>query len=169
VTNILASHLHATRYAPVGRARWRRDSSARAAAATGHFVESWVSTMKELRENQRKKLSDSPDRADAPNVAEAVEAVFGCKWSIRILELIRTGVCRPGEIERSLTGLTTKVQHHYLRRMVSLGILRREVFAEVPPRVEYHLTSMGERFVPLLHQIAEFQRRLEQEAGASQR
>jgi DNA-binding HxlR family transcriptional regulator len=113
--------------------------------------------------------NSSPERADAPNVAEAVEAVFGCKWSIRILELIRTGVCRPGEIERSLTGLTTKVQHHYLRRMVSLGILRREVFAEVPPRVEYHLTSMGERFVPLLHQIAEFQRRLEQEAGASQR
>jgi len=37
-----------------------------------------------------------------PDVAECVEAVFGCKWSIRILTLIRRGVCRPGEIERSL-------------------------------------------------------------------
>ena len=62
---------------------------------------------------------------------------------------------------RSLEGLTTKVQHHYLRRMVSLGILSREVFAEVPPRVEYRLTAFGERFVPLLNQIRQFQAELE--------
>jgi DNA-binding HxlR family transcriptional regulator len=83
------------------------------------------------------------DARDAPDVAECVEAVFGCKWSIRILALIRGGICRPGEIERSVDGLTTKVQHHYLRRMVSLGILHREVFPEVPPRVEYRLTPFG--------------------------
>jgi DNA-binding HxlR family transcriptional regulator len=102
---------------------------------------------------------------DVPDVAECVEAVFGCKWSIRILTLIRRGVCRPGEIERSLAGLTTKVQHHYFRRMVSLGILRREVYAEVPPRVEYKLTSFGERFVPLLEQIQRFQNELTNEVG----
>jgi DNA-binding HxlR family transcriptional regulator len=100
------------------------------------------------------------DVSDVPDVAECVEAVFGCKWSIRILTLIRRGICRPGEIERSLAGLTTKVQHHYLRRMVSLGILRREVFAEVPPRVEYRLTDFGERFIPLLEQIEQLQREL---------
>ena len=103
--------------------------------------------MKESPEKTGKISSVSSDAAleapAAPNVAEAVEAVFGCKWSIRILTLIRSGVCRPGEIERSLAGLTTKVQHHYFRRMVSLGILRREVFAEVPPRVEYRLTPLG--------------------------
>ena len=102
---------------------------------------------------------------EMPNVAECVEAVFGCKWSIRILELIRSGITRPGEIERSLTGLTTKVQHHYFRRMVSLGILRRDVFAEVPPRVEYHLTPFGERFVPLLNQISRLQTELERDLG----
>jgi hypothetical protein len=37
--------------------------------------------------------------AATPDVAEVVEAVFGCKWSLRILGLIRKGVCRPGEIE----------------------------------------------------------------------
>jgi DNA-binding HxlR family transcriptional regulator len=111
--------------------------------------------VKELGGSRKKS-----DASDVPDVAECVEAVFGCKWSIRILALIRQGICRPGEIERSLTGLTTKVQHHYLRRMVSLGILCREVFAEVPPRVEYRLTSFGERFVPLLEQIEQFQRDL---------
>jgi DNA-binding HxlR family transcriptional regulator len=96
----------------------------------------------------------------APDVAECVEAVFGCKWSLRILALIQRGVCRPGEIERALEGLTTKVQHHYLRRMTSLGILRRDVFAEVPPRVEYRLTPFGEKFVPLLQEIERLQREL---------
>jgi len=127
--------------------------------------------VKQLATGARKKFSISPteipDGADdagrvgVPNVAECVEAVFGCKWSIRILELIRSGVRRPGEIERSLAGLTTKVQHHYFRRMLSLGIIRREVFAEVPPRVEYRLTPFGEQFVPLLQQIARLQADLE--------
>jgi DNA-binding HxlR family transcriptional regulator len=106
-----------------------------------------------------------PGAGDVPDVAACVEAVFGCKWSIRILTLIRRGTCRPGEIERSLAGLTTKVQHHYLRRMVSLGILRREVYAEVPPRVEYRLTAFGERFVPLLEQIERLQNDLASPAG----
>ena len=118
--------------------------------------------MKQSHKSAAKNSADSStDGSDIPNVGECVEAVFGCKWSIRILELIRSGVCRPGEIERSLVGLTTKVQHHYFRRMVSLGIIRRDVFAEVPPRVEYHLTSFGERFVPLLEQIAQLQKELE--------
>src|SRR5690349_13495064 len=127
--------------------------------------------MKQLLKNAAKISSNSTDdgQPNVPNVAECVEAVFGCKWSIRILELIRSGVRRPGEIERSLTGLTTKVQHHYFRRMVSLGIIRRDVFAEVPPRVEYHLTPFGERFVPLLNQISKFQKELEQQRAQQER
>ncbi len=101
-----------------------------------------------------------PGGSGVSDIAECVEAVFGCKWSIKILAMIRRGVRRPGEIERSLAGLTTKVQHHYFRRMVSLGILNREVYAEVPPRVEYLLTPFGERFVPLLEQIERLQSEL---------
>jgi DNA-binding HxlR family transcriptional regulator len=128
----------------------------RSSQASGHFVERRVTFVKESAAREAKKM----EMSDAPDVAECVEAVFGCKWSIRILTLIRRGVCRPGEIERSLAGLTTKVQHHYFRRMVSLGILRREVYAEVPPRVEYRLTPFGEQFVPLLEQIERLQKDL---------
>jgi len=94
------------------------------------------------------------------DVAATVEAVFGCKWSLRILELIRQGVCRPGAIERALEGLTPRVQTYYFRRMVQLGILDRLVYPEIPPRVEYHLTEFGRHFLPILDSIAELQRNL---------
>src|SRR5215208_1519345 len=110
--------------------------------------------MKEM-ENSRQKNSTDP-----PDVAATVEAVFGCKWSLRILALIRHGVCRPGAIERALEGLTPKVQQYYFRRMVSLGILDRVVYPEIPPRVEYRLTDFGERFLPILDAIEELQRDL---------
>src|SRR5262245_34876741 len=98
--------------------------------------------------------------AASHDVAATVEAVFGCKWSLRILELIRQGVNRPGAIERALEGLTPKVQTYYFRRMVALGILERMVYPEIPPRVEYHLTDFGLRFMPILDSIAELQRDL---------
>jgi len=110
--------------------------------------------MKEMENFPKKSSTDELD------VAATVEAVFGCKWSLRILELIRQGVCRPGAIERALAGLTPKVQTYYFRRMVALGILERVVYPEIPPRVEYHLTDFGQRFMPILDSIAEIQRDL---------
>jgi DNA-binding HxlR family transcriptional regulator len=107
-----------------------------------------------------KEMQSVPDEkvlVKTPDVA----AVFGCKWSLRILGLIRKGVCRPGAIERELTGLTTKVQNYYFRRMVTLGILERIVYPEVPPHVEYQLTDFGQRFMPILDSIEDLQRELE--------
>jgi len=104
-----------------------------------------------------KKIS-SPE---CNNVAAAVEAVFGCKWSLRILELIRNGINRPGAIEHELPGLSQKVQSYYFRRMITLGILERVVFPEVPPHVEYKLTNFGEQFVPILDAIQKLQQELD--------
>jgi DNA-binding HxlR family transcriptional regulator len=111
--------------------------------------------VKEMQSSQEKQSSSIPD------VGEVVEAVFGCKWSLRILGLIRAGVCRPGAIERELTGLTPKVQNYYFRRMVSLGILERIVYPAVPPHVEYQLTAFGQRFMPILDELETLQHELE--------
>jgi DNA-binding HxlR family transcriptional regulator len=112
--------------------------------------------MKEMPSLRDQKVSAKP-----PEVAEVIEAVFGCKWSLRILGLIRQGICRPGAIERKLEGLTPKVQNYYFRRMTELGILRRVVYPAVPPHVEYHLTDFGLRFVPILDSIEALQQELE--------
>lgn len=112
--------------------------------------------MKEMQSSQDKKVL-----AKTPDVAEVVEAVFGCKWSLRILGLIRKGICRPGAIERELEGLTTKVQNYYFRRMVALDILERIVYPAVPPHVEYRLTDFGLRFMPILDSIEKLQKELE--------
>jgi DNA-binding HxlR family transcriptional regulator len=117
-----------------------------------------------MPKNPAKNIEKSRAAA-ASDAAAAVEAVFGCKWSLRILRLIRSGIVRPGAIERSLEGLTTKVQHHYFQRMVGLGVLERVVFAEVPPRVEYRLTPFGERMVPILESIDRLQAELDGEGG----
>lgn len=116
--------------------------------------------MKELNEiepQQENKISEK-----IPNVAETVEAVFGCKWSLQILGLIREGINRPGAIERALVGLTPKVQNYYFHRMIGLGILEKIIYPEVPPRVEYRLTSFGLCFMPVLDSIKDLQRELEE-------
>lgn len=93
----------------------------------------------------------------APSAAVMLEYIVGCKWSIRILTLIRQGVDRPGAITRSIDGLTTKVQGDCLNKMVGFGILERVAYGEIPPRVEYKLTILGKRFVSILDAVSELQ------------
>jgi DNA-binding HxlR family transcriptional regulator len=91
------------------------------------------------------------------SAAAMMESVFACKWSARILSLIRDGVNRPGAITRELDGLTTKVLNECLRRLISFGLLERLSYPEIPPRVEYKLTKLGERFVFILDAVEELQ------------
>jgi DNA-binding HxlR family transcriptional regulator len=116
-----------------------------------------VKELKKIKPRQENKISK-----ETPNVAETVEAVFGCKWSLRILGLIREGINRPGAIEHALAGLTPKVQNYYFRRMMGLGVLEKVIYPEVPPRVEYRLTRFGLRFMPILDSIQALQRELEE-------
>jgi DNA-binding HxlR family transcriptional regulator len=97
------------------------------------------------------------------SVAEVMESVFGCKWSLQILGLIRKDICRPIAIERELKGLTPRVQNYYFRSMVSLGILEKVIYPEVPPHVKYQLTDFGKRFMPGLDSIENLQHEIETE------
>lgn len=86
-------------------------------------------------------------------VSRMVEDVLGCKWTLTILQLVRQGICRPGAMERSVEGLTTKVLNERLRKLVNYGILTRHSYPEIPPRVEYELTPFGKKFTIILDAI----------------
>jgi len=86
--------------------------------------------------------------------ARMVEDIVGCKWSLTVLGLIADDVPRPGAMQRRVAGLTAKVLNERLRKLLRYGIIEREVFAEVPPRVEYRLTAFGRRFDGVLREIA---------------
>jgi DNA-binding HxlR family transcriptional regulator len=80
--------------------------------------------------------------------------VVGGKWKPAILWQIREGVHRFGALQRAVGGITQKMLTQQLRELEADGILRREVFAEVPPRVEYTLTPYGCTLQPLLDAMA---------------
>ncbi|MEW6209093.1 MAG: helix-turn-helix domain-containing protein [Acidobacteriota bacterium] len=105
----------------------------------------------------------SGERASAKkrtSAAAMMESVFACKWSARIILSVHQGIRRPGAIIRSLDGLTTKVLNECMRRMIGLGLIKRTSYPETPPRVEYHLSEIGERFVSIIHAVEELQREM---------
>ena len=97
----------------------------------------------------------------------SVQAVLGGKWKILILWYVAFyQVQRFGELRRRLEGITQSTLTRQLRELEEDGFLHREVFGEVPPRVEYTLTPLGESFAPLLHTMLEWSREnLTQEDG----
>lgn len=64
-------------------------------------------------------------------------------------------------MQRSVEGLTAKVLNERLRKLLRYGIIEREVFAEVPPHVEYRLTAFGQKFGGVLERIEALERSLE--------
>ena len=72
------------------------------------------------------------------------------RWKVLILRDLFMGTKRFGELKKSLTGISQKVLTANLRDMEQSGLLTRKVYPEVPPRVEYTLTEVGESLRPIL-------------------
>ncbi len=96
-------------------------------------------------------------------VQEIFEKCLGCKWTLHVLAKIREGIFRPGQLERTAEGLTTKVLNERLTKLVNFGVLQKHSFPEIPPRVEYRLTEFGEEFVSIVDQINELQHRYQKD------
>lgn len=103
-------------------------------------------------------------RKSAPEKsARMVETIYGCKWSLTVYQLLDNGINRPGEMVRSVEGLTTKVLNECLRRNIKFGILNRISYNEVPPRVEYEVTHFGTKFIRILDELEKLQSEIEGE------
>lgn len=81
---------------------------------------------------------------------ETTLMLIGDKWKVLILRDLMTGAKRFGELKRSLGQVSQKVLTAQLRDMEACGLVHRQVYAEVPPRVEYSLTELGGSLRPIL-------------------
>lgn len=124
-----------------------------AAEKSVHF--GWVGTFWYIFMNANENLFS---RKSAPaRSARMLETIYGCKWSLTVYQLLANGINRPGEMVRSVEGLTTKVLNDCLRKNTQFGILEKISYNELPPRVEYHVTAFGEKFLRVLDQLEELQ------------
>ena len=83
-----------------------------------------------------------------------LQAVIGGKWKILILWYVaHYKVQRFGELKRRLTGVTQSTLTKQLRELEADGFLHREIYQEIPPRVEYSLTEKGEALLPVFYAI----------------
>lgn len=85
-----------------------------------------------------------------PCPVETTLLLISDKWVVLILRDLRTGTKRFGELMKSVTGISQKVLTEKLRSMEEHELVRRTVYPEVPPRVEYSLTELGESLYPIL-------------------
>lgn len=82
---------------------------------------------------------------------ETTLTLIGDKWKVLILRDLMTGTKRFGELKKSIGSVSQKVLTAQLRDMEESGLLTRKVYAEVPPRVEYSLTELGQSLRPILN------------------
>ena len=81
---------------------------------------------------------------------ETTLSLIGDKWKVLILRDLITGTKRFGELKKSIGTVSQKVLTARLRDMEENGLVNRKVYAEVPPRVEYSLTELGQSLQPVL-------------------
>lgn len=92
-----------------------------------------------------KKKEELPDCPVATTVS-----LIGSKWKLLIMRNLLVRPWRFNELQKSLEGISQKVLTDSLRSMEEDGIITRTVFPEVPPRVEYALSELGESMRPII-------------------
>ncbi|MGP9838247.1 winged helix-turn-helix transcriptional regulator [Arthrobacter sp. 179] len=84
---------------------------------------------------------------------EVAIAVLGGTWKMTIVKHLLESTLRFGQLQRRLSPVSTRTLTRQLRDLEADGIIHREVFAEVPPRVEYSLTELGRTLGPIVTQL----------------
>ena len=83
-------------------------------------------------------------------------ALIGSKWKLLILRNLLARPWRFNELKRDLAGISQKMLTDSLRSMEADGIITRTVYPEVPPRVEYALSELGESMRPVIRSMEEW-------------
>lgn len=79
--------------------------------------------------------------------------IIGSRWTIAIVRDLVVGPKRPSELSKALNGISAKTLTHRLRDLEKWGLVERRAYQEIPPRVEYSLTSRGNDLVFVLEAL----------------
>ena len=90
------------------------------------------------------------------SLTEIVLEVIGDRWKVKIVENLLNGTKRFNELKKSLGDITQKVLTSNLRKLEERGVLIRKVYAQIPPKVEYKLTAIGQKLKPTIDSMLEW-------------
>ena len=82
--------------------------------------------------------------------------VIGSKWKLCIIDLINKGIKRPKDINETIRDINKRVLQQQLKELEMSGLVAKTIYPEVPLRVEYFLTEIGQSIIPLLKTIEEW-------------
>lgn len=88
--------------------------------------------------------------------AETTLKAISGRWKILILRELFSEIKRFGELQKALEGITQKMLTQQLRELEADGIVARQVYPQIPPKVEYSLTPLGESLKPIVDQMHEW-------------
>ncbi len=83
------------------------------------------------------------------------EVLYG-KWKIRLLYFINEGHKRPSELHRKIPGATRRVIMAQLKELEQHELVSKHIYAQVPPKVEYSLTPLGQSLIPVITTLGEW-------------
>jgi len=117
-----------------------------------------MGVLKPLNEEKNKEIKlkkqECSDLNECP-VATAID-VIGGKWKVIILYQLRGKTLRFGELRKSIPKITQKMLTQQLRELEKNKLIKRKVYAEVPPKVEYTSTDLAEKLNPALDMLCEW-------------
>jgi DNA-binding HxlR family transcriptional regulator len=101
-------------------------------------------------------LTIAKKRAAQPCGVQTTLSVIEGHWKLPILFRLLDGTCRFGELRRTLPAATQRMLTLHLRELERDGLIHRQIYREVPPKVEYSLTDLGRSLEPLLRLMSQW-------------
>ena len=99
---------------------------------------------------------DQKSNLDETCVVHQALNLLANKWLLLILLALMQRTKRNSELQRQIRGVSPKMLSQSLRQLEERGLIRRQVYPEVPPRVEYSLTELGQSLAPLLVELCDW-------------
>jgi DNA-binding HxlR family transcriptional regulator len=116
---------------------------------------------KDIEANMSKKAVNCP--------VEVTLEVVGGRWKVMVIHQLLEGTRRFSELHRALVGVSHRTLTQQLRELEQRGIIRRKVYHQVPPKVEYSLTPLGKSLQPVLMAMHDWAVANATKLGAKQR